>query len=372
MGLCRQMPNAQRVEQWVQVNGPVPDGMRIGWTCAVHYCGNLAHMELAADRTAGWMKWKSIADQILALPEGGKIEVDIPHSLVLKMRCALSHSLKAVHIITRNISRPFSKSGIEIIRVGEYHGDRAAWLRDFPIKDTKASGKRPWQRSSGVWMGQFFNPMSAKEFTKPAVCKVAGCVMPTLHGSGDYCYHHNHWFDYPISMTDSGVDRSSMWSAREPNAPYELVAERILGMAALERSLRVERGGFTRHDHKNAGGEAKPEKVKLPTPLFSSGRLRHRTGNTKHTSSKTSRGRHRAASRKGPGGRHSAKEKRWTRETIESLEQQANAILGEAPIDCAVNFIPPEERGEYGEEYERDIAVAELGQSNEFERIFGA
>jgi len=80
--ICRFMPNAQRVELWTQAHGPVPEGMRIGNSCHVQYCGKLEHMVLVEDLTYATRKrsekyvhiWPHLAD----LEPGKSIFVAIP------------------------------------------------------------------------------------------------------------------------------------------------------------------------------------------------------------------------------------------------------------------------------------------------------
>jgi len=216
--ICRFLSTAKRVHIWEEKNGPVPEGMRIGNTCSVSYCCKLEHMVLHENKNHGRKEWKSIASKILLLEEGQSLTIpEIPHTEVLKMRTAMINHLGKVHIITRNLP---GRKGVSVIRVGDYYGSRDEWEKQFPILDKKVGNIRPWQKSSSVWMGQFFNPHSAKEFPKPNKCKIASCVFPVLKNDGDYCFQHKHWFDYPISMTDNKVDFSRMFRASDPHAAY--------------------------------------------------------------------------------------------------------------------------------------------------------
>jgi hypothetical protein len=380
------MPSAKRSELWISANGLIPEGMRLGNTCHVQYCGKLEHMVLVENKNHGRNSWIQYVNQAISLGAGEHFDIlDIANDekTRLQLAAALRGSKEACvfHFAIRSLTK--SSGGIRIIKIGAYasygsyaepsHEIKEEIKNKFPLL-IQMSKVRPWQRPSSVWMGQFFNPANPSEYRKPPLCKVAGCVFPVFRGTGDYCYHHNHWFDYPISMTDNKIDKQGMFRASEPYSPYTLAAEFLVSTANLEKSLKVQRDGYTRHDHKNSGSD-KPQVIKNPsTPNYSrsNGRLRMRSSGGCHSSSKTTRGRARAASRQGKGGRHSTKEKRWTRETIESLERQADAILGEHPIDCAVNFIPPDEREDGGEEYERDEIISELEGKSDFERLFGA
>lgn len=436
MNICRYMKNAGRIEAWTAIHGPMPEGYRLRWTCAVQYCGKVEHMELVESLTYGRNSWKEIGQKLAALPLDGYFDVpEIANDEASRnnMMCGLRNRRECALIQFSIRSLTKSSGGVRVIRVGGYCGQGTLVsptesLAKHPLL-ISTSAIRPWQRPTPVWMGQFFNPTHPTEYTKPLSCKVAGCVFPVLHGAGDYCYQHNHWFDYPISMTDTAIDHSSIARSYMPlhwQNMLPLSAEFPRSMDSLERSLAFEltNTGMKRprdERHKNAGGEGSaiikepvrkmtaaemidqalsalprlktdggvtvqfankrigPKKSLKSVGGYSNSpvRFKMRRGGGSHSGSKTTRGKAKAAARQGKGSRHTTKEKRWTRETIEALERQADLILGERPLDIELNFIPEADREtddlyEY-EEPERYSAVEQLfDKKNEFEELFGA
>jgi len=200
-----------------------------------------------------------------------------------------------------------------------------------------------WQRPTMIWLGQTFNPMATKDVKKTAKCSVRECVFPVLNGVGEYCFQHNHFFDYGMTMHDQTIDVGTLFTPKFPHMAYELAPEIPRTIASLERSLTFVRRGVIRNDHKNIGDDSKPTVTNYGQSP-SSGRRRVSHGKKKIRLSQRRRG----AGWKGSRQAHDPR-KRWTRET---LEAEANSILGESPIDVEYNFIPLEERGDEDYEYE--------------------
>jgi hypothetical protein len=196
-----------------------------------------------------------------------------------------------------------------------------------------------------IWLGQTFNPMASKDVCKVTPCAVAGCVFPVLNGVGSYCYQHNHFFDYGMTMHDQSLDVGTLFTPKFPHMAYDLAPEIPRSIASLERSLTFVRQGYSRNDHKTIGDDSKSNPANYGQSP-SSGRRRVSHGKKKIRLSQRRRG----VGWKGSRQAHDPR-KRWTRET---LEAEANSILGESPIDVGYNFIPPEEREEGDYEYESD------------------
>jgi hypothetical protein len=68
--ICRYEPAAVRKQRWEAGNGPVPQGMRLGSTCEVPYCGKLHHMTLAEDGTRHWKHWTEYVARLAGLKHG--------------------------------------------------------------------------------------------------------------------------------------------------------------------------------------------------------------------------------------------------------------------------------------------------------------
>lgn len=336
--ICRFSPAHERTRLWEGIYGPVPEGMRIGFTCEVPYCGKLHHMELVENFNHGRANYVQYRERIDALAAGEFFEIpDIPckRDALVKFRCGLNLAAGLHKIVFRSLPN----GGARIYKVGrwetlgvdgfELRPERNAGILLFNTKLTRRGG----MRTPMLWLGQWFNPSPRVHRSVP-VCKIPACPMPVLHGQGDYCHHHNHWFDYPESMTWNALDHSSVarpWMSLLWQANCALAAEFPKSIAALERSLSFEMTKVGVHRptdsrHKNLGNDSTVTKT-VSNYSRSPQRASMHRGKTSH-SSKTTAGKRKAASRQGPGSRHSTKEKRWTRETFEELERQADQILG--------------------------------------------
>lgn len=108
-------------------------------------------------------------------------------------------------------------------------------------------------------------------------------------------------------MTDSSLSESDFYRPWKPHGPFTLTSGyRPASIEKLDNTLKFIPPAYSR----------------------SSGRMGMRSGGGSHSGSKTTAGKQKAASRQGPGSRHTTKEKRWDRATIEALEKEADKILG--------------------------------------------
>jgi hypothetical protein len=129
---------------------------------------------------------------------------------------------------------------------------RQAWL----IRATTPMHKRP----ACFFLGFMRDNGPEFEIIKTPKCSVRACVHPALRGVGNYCYQHNHFFDFPISMTDNQIDPDDMFRPSRPTLPYVLAAEFPTNIASLEKSLKFERTQTGIHRtpdnrHRNLGSD---------------------------------------------------------------------------------------------------------------------
>lgn len=177
-------------------------------------------------------------------------------------------------------------------------------------------------------------------------CSIKACAFPQKERG--LCWQHLHFFDFDISMTGEYLDSGDMYDDEDPWRPVLYVATSG-ELDNLDKSIKVIRQGetewldahhgdslFTRKGWTavSEGGwavtQADGAKSTISDPRWiglNNGRFKMRRGGGSHSSSKTTRGRARAASRDGKGSRHSTKEKRWTREAIEVLEARGGSNL---------------------------------------------
>src|SRR5579872_1846503 len=198
--ICRYMQAKEREAIWAAEHGPVPLGRRVGWTCAVPYCGKLEHMELAENYNSTRFNWKPYVEKIRALSPDEYL--DFPELTFPTTRVGSCLAMNDCSIKFKMRSLPFG--GMRIIRVGTwetYSTEGFESKKPWPILTGKriAFHKRP----AIIWLGQNFN-VGRTVVVSQERCHVKGCAFPAFRGAGNYCYQHNHFFDYNISMTWNG------------------------------------------------------------------------------------------------------------------------------------------------------------------------
>jgi hypothetical protein len=90
--ICRYSPQAERVRLWESINDPVPESMRVGWTCKVAYCEKLDHMCLVERKNLHWRDYAPYVRAVAKLKPGQScILRDVPNSgnEAAKFRCAM-------------------------------------------------------------------------------------------------------------------------------------------------------------------------------------------------------------------------------------------------------------------------------------------
>jgi hypothetical protein len=300
---------SRRRKYWIEANGEVPAGYLVAATCGDKLCVDRAHLVLREKIVQN--KWKWLRDAVKNLSDGDYFDVrDYPRDsraiVKLKTVLALASDTCRIHFTYRQ----FPSGGVRIIRSGDFYDPDT----ETPSMFRNVTNSR---RPAHFFLGFMRN--YGEQFQRVAHCKIKACPMPLFRGVGEYCFQHNHFFDYKMSMTDSALDAREMYNPAEPHAPYTLAREFLISTDNLEKSLRFrDQHGNLVAAHRNAGTS---NYSRSPT------RLHMRLGNGSHTSSKTSRGRRRRASRD-HGHRDLGKKKRWSRETIEALELEADHILG--------------------------------------------
>lgn len=322
--ICRYLPAGERNALWQARQGPIPEGVRVGQICLVPYCGKYEHMILVDD-LARRRKYplREIGERLasLKMDEYFDLPDEACHSkAVVGFRCALQ-AVSAVRLVRFVVRALPLAAGIRVIRTGTW--ETLGQARQQTKTTHPILCLNPWKRPA-IWM--LGAESLHRRMVRKSVCGAKGCVMPPVAGA-EFCLHHDKFFAYPISMTDSAVDYRSFWKPWNPHAGYELVnSERPRSIWNLEKSLTFVKQSVVDSRHKST--TEKPVKPTVTDYSRSSGRMGMRSSGGSHTSSKTTAGRRRAASRQGPGGRHTTKEKCWDRETIEALEKEADKILG--------------------------------------------
>lgn len=319
--ICRYLKNAERVLLWESVNGPIPEGMRVGWTCLVPYCGKLEHMTLVVNRNSLCFNWKKYIDQIAALRLGEHVRLDLPHERRPQLTTALNIYRRTC--ITRYSCLGLPSGGILVTNVGTWES-LAAGTEYYEIQRPKvmlrAKPSDYSQPASAFYLGLLWNTSLHRRIVpKAKACSWKACPFPAI-GKGR-CHHHSSFFAYPISMTDSTLDRGSLYSPRNPTAPYTLAAEFPHRIESLERSLiferRTHKGGEQLRSiddrHKNMG----KENIALqqsPTMRH----MGHGSGHSKKGGLRSQKTKRKASLKNKVGGNHPSHdvEKRWSRKRI--------------------------------------------------------
>ena len=91
--------------------------MRVGWTCAVAYCGKLHHMRLVKRKNLHWRDYLPYARAVAALRPGSHVDFpEIPNSAadVLKFSCGL-RTRKELLSLKVSIHR-LAAGGVRVVR----------------------------------------------------------------------------------------------------------------------------------------------------------------------------------------------------------------------------------------------------------------
>lgn len=109
---CSYVSAAKRREIWEAAHGPVPEGMRIGWTCSVAYCAKLHHMRLDLDKTHGRFNYKPIREKLEGLKDGEYVDVPTIENVARFRSGLISGTMLRVSV------RALPEGGVRVIRVG--------------------------------------------------------------------------------------------------------------------------------------------------------------------------------------------------------------------------------------------------------------
>lgn len=237
-GKCRSTAQKRRLAAWGK---EIPEGMRLGWNCAVPYCSNPKHFTLCVNLNYGQTEYTEIRRKLAALKEGEYF--DLPEQptderSVLKFRTGLASNNPA-HI--RFIVRTIPDGGLRIIRDEDwefnkpYRRDKKevrakyrvlvermnVWLncvicsepflvpacqmngRQYCSQKCSGAGKsseawkRPRERgqyAGGFYLGLLWNSgdSSVRNLRKP--CSVKGCAFPRI-AYAKTCRYHQHFDD---------------------------------------------------------------------------------------------------------------------------------------------------------------------------------
>lgn len=247
---------------------PIPEGMRLGWTCNKPYCSNPEHFCLTENKNASDYNYKPIRERLCALGSGEWFDAEIPQLIterdIIKFRCGLSMINHTPHFIMRLLCR----GRVRLIRVGDYYDDANEWRAHYPVPTAKKVSL--WKRPAVIWLGILAFSGSTKSASTQD-CRVKGCPFPALHGALD-CRHHQPSHQFSMSMEDRTLDRYSLYRPSEPYSPYDLAAEIPVSTANLENSLRVitgvQKAGATWTEskaHRNMAFEADAKVLKEET-----------------------------------------------------------------------------------------------------------
>lgn len=252
-GICHYIPQATRIHMWEQLEGKVPDGMRLGSKCHVNYCDNIDHFILVENRNANHKSWKDYADKVGALQIDEYLDFpDYPRDEKSRMalRCGLQ-SCNATALIKFAI-RSLPTGGVRIIRVGTWptlgrDGERtdkvypvlfnpraitpeererriqlAQQLRTQRREERKRRyfDKHIRDGAQRIWLGQFRITKRDESFVRAsrrANCSIKGCVFPVKENGK--CHRHEHFFEYAQSMEWRGIGKSDIYGNEETLHP---------------------------------------------------------------------------------------------------------------------------------------------------------
>jgi hypothetical protein len=271
---CWLAPNAGTAHsRRVRILGTIPDGKFPDVTCGDPLCSAPAHCIVRDKLPPLDTGYPAIREMIRNTPIGEFFDVDVPPQVNLttsygrsKFRAGLG--MMSPHFIMRILSR----NRIRIIRDGDWNdGNVNEWRKKYPTPTAKKVAE--WKRPAVIWLGM----LAFADHKVPAdavghKCQVRECCFPVMNGAGDYCRQHNHWFDFPISMHDTTLDKRRLFKTWEPlwQTDYDLAAEFPVSTANLELSLVVETAK-RRHTgekytakstaHRNAADELNPRTI---------------------------------------------------------------------------------------------------------------
>jgi hypothetical protein len=212
-------------------------------------------------------KWAAFARLINELQEGDTVDVpfcanDTPS--LAKMRGGIYAQKPMRDSLAKFLLHALPWGGVRLVRVGNF----ASAYRRIEAFDCGKSFHPPSRhkvelvdRPANLWLGLLWNSASKRTDFVARTCSEKGCPLPVVREG--MCHHHAHFFDYPISMTDRNIDWNPHYrTGYDANQTPELYSEFLVSTASLEKSLRVERSGYLRHDHKNQGdGDILAEEV---------------------------------------------------------------------------------------------------------------
>jgi hypothetical protein len=246
--VCRAVSQPERTSLWESANGALPEGKRIGWTCAVSYCSNPEHMMLAENKNSGKKTWGDLSARVAALEIDSSFELpDYPNSPrdVLKFRVGIGMTKAASHI--RFLVRSLPDGGIRVIRVGtwaSWAANRAPELteKQYPVLATANMGRKGGYAKKRSMATTFFGFMSASVMHSRDVpqerCSFKGCVFPPKE-NGTCFQHGERWFRYPSFLWRGHLDDKDVWELKNGNGHTPHFSVAYQGSAdALEKSTR--------------------------------------------------------------------------------------------------------------------------------------
>jgi hypothetical protein len=257
-GLCRYMKQSERVEFWEKIEGPIPDGMRLGSTCRMAYCGFLEHMILVENKNAGDNKWSQLVDikALAAMPVGAYVEFQRPASSKLMNQLRARMAMKARFPHAFRTSKDGTTARLYKLGSNWEWGRRPAEAEELAARiavewNPRTVGSFDRRMRSGapsIWLGQFRQtPEDTELLSRPrwSECSVKGCVYP--HNGSDKCRYHGHFFDFKWSMEWRGVAYSDIRPTDKTPVPL------FSSMQAWEMPQSAERTVFEHNGTRDKG-----------------------------------------------------------------------------------------------------------------------
>lgn len=171
---------------------PIPDGMKLGWTCAVRYCGNPNHFVLAENLTGDWRDYKEIRAALCDLRDGESFDLpDEPadEKSVRQLHAGLGITARTPHFLLRSLPT----GGIRIIRTGTWGGDRKEFYALHP--QLVRVWAKPLNSIGSVFLGLLWGTWDVPIEERPErvpLCSEKACAFPRMNGA-TVCRSHWQW-----------------------------------------------------------------------------------------------------------------------------------------------------------------------------------
>lgn len=243
---CNSLLQPLRLKIWGKT---VPNGMRLGSTCDLPYCGNPEHFCLVENKNSKRESWTWLTKQLRDISLGQFVEVDIP-KVRNKLHMAVSMSVGGLACFSLRTSADGKK--IKIYKVGSWENHEAAenFRKSLPVLFSSwgAISDRAFKHPVIFWFGMLggstgstMHRQEAQSLIRP--CEVKGCPFP--RNGGPLCHRHEHFFDYVRSMRGQ-VDKWDLFKGDDGRFPVFSTMQGWEISHSFERTKFFHRGSIDR------------------------------------------------------------------------------------------------------------------------------